>query len=184
MLTLTVITALLAAGSLGAVIVYGRRNADLAAQAVEKTKAGNELARERSIVNWQAGRQDNAIAGWLYVANIGEDTAHDVTVLAWDGHDRVTVKADKVPPCLSDRKNGYIEFTLAHRVENGPDPTRAEENKPIMPPEESRAFQEFRERFWRPYEDSIAAEERRQVAVRIAWRSEHGRWSSKTLHTG
>jgi hypothetical protein len=183
MLILTVITALLGGGTLWAAIVYGRRNAKLAHES-------NQLARERSVVRWQAGRWDKANAGRLYVANVGEDTAHAVTVVASDGHDTVTREADRVPPYRPDddalsEPPCYLDFLLEHRAANGPDPTRAEkEVKPVMPPEGSRFQEDFQERYWRPYEESIAREERNQVTVRIAWRSERGRWSTETLTTG
>jgi hypothetical protein len=183
MLILTIITVLLAGGTLVAAIVYGRRNVKLADDS-------NQLARERSVVRWQAGRWDTANAGRLYVANVGEDTAHTVKIVASDGHDTVTREADRVPPYRPDddpssEPRCYLDFVLEHRAAYGPDPTRAEkEFKPDMPPEGSRFREEFQERYWRPYEQSIAREERNQVTVRITWRSEQGRWSTETLTTG
>jgi hypothetical protein len=151
---------------------YGHRS-------YREAHASNELARERSVVKWQVGRQDPDNAGWSFVANAGDDTACEVAILAWDGPDhRVTVRADKVPPYLTDAENGYVDFTLEHRITNGPGKTRPEQDaKPLIPPGalEHPQLGELFQGDQRHYEELIAAEEARQVCVRITWRSEGGR---------
>jgi hypothetical protein len=148
----------------------------------------NALANERSVVKWQAGRQDKSNAGWLYVANIGEDTAYEVSLIAWDGHERVSVKADTVPPRLLNEHAesdppGYIDFRLSLREENGPTATQAASMRLVMPPEGSAYREEF-EAQQRELEEIMDRQQRQQVVVRITWRSELGRWSTETLQTG
>jgi hypothetical protein len=82
---------LLTAGSLLAVVVYRRRW-------VAERREASRLVAERSEVKWQAGRWDAGNAGRLYVPNVGEDTAHEVSVVARDMHDTVALKVDQVPP--------------------------------------------------------------------------------------
>jgi len=62
---------------------YGRK-------AVSEAKSANAVASERSVVEWQVDRLDKSNAGRFYAANVGHDPAYEVTVVAWDGEERVT----------------------------------------------------------------------------------------------
>ena len=71
------------------------------------------------------------------------------------------------------------------RVGHGPDPTSAADNfRSNLPPEESNSRQKSDENDQRPRGENVEAEERRQVEVRITWRSEQGLWATETLQTG
>ena len=135
------------------VIVYGRRPRAAPRQA-------NALAVDHPVVEWQAGRWDKGNAGRLFVANVGDDTAHEVSLVASDRHDKVALKVDRIPPYQPGDEQlpepCYVEFSLKYRATHGPDPADA----------------------------NVEADDGRQVEVQLTWRSEHGRWSAQTLHTG
>jgi hypothetical protein len=96
MLLLTIATVVLAGGSLWAAMHYGRK-------AVSEASNANALASERSVVEWQIGRWDEDNPGHFYVYNSGHDAAHDVSLLAWDGQDRVEVTTEVLEPPPGDR---------------------------------------------------------------------------------
>jgi len=131
------------------VLVYGRR-----------LRTAAPLEANLSVVEWQAGRWDKGNAGRLYVANVGEHAAHEVSLVASDSHDKVALEVDRVPPYQPGNDLSpqpcYVEFSLKHRALHGPDPNDA----------------------------NAEADESRQVEVQLTWRSEQGRWSTQTLHTG
>ncbi|MFZ0902383.1 MAG: hypothetical protein WAN71_00565 [Mycobacterium sp.] len=76
-------------------------------------------ATGRPRVVWQAGRWDTD-PNHAYVANIGDDTAYDVSVTAYD---RVVGLARSVPPCRPDWMLASSELPcyLSFRVEGRPD---------------------------------------------------------------
>ena len=75
---------------------YGRK-------AVSEASNANALASERSVVEWQIGRWNEDNPGHFYVYNSGQDAAHDVSLLAWDGRDRVEVTTEVLEPPPGDR---------------------------------------------------------------------------------
>ena len=122
MLLLTIATVVLAGGSFWAAVHYGRK-------ALTEARNANTLATERSVVRWYVGRQDQDNPGWFYVANIGEDTAHEVAVTARYGLEHVTAKADHLRPYRNDtgptaHPSDYIEFRLPKREQEGPMPVK------------------------------------------------------------
>ena len=182
MLLLTIATVVLAGLSFWAAVHYGRK-------AVSEAKSTNALASERSVVEWQVDRLDESSAGRFYAANVGHDPAYEVTVVAWDGEERVTAKADKLPPSDSYEGPAYIEFRLANRERHGPDPVPGPGPRVPMPePPEGDPLREYFAETHRLGDEIVAQEIRRregqQVGVRISWRSERGRWSSVDEQTG
>lgn len=128
MLLLTIATVMLAGGSLWAAMHYGRK-------AVSEASNANALASERSVVDWQVSRQKDDNAGLFYAANVGQDSAYEVTLVAWDERERTVVKADELAPFLPDdchdgEPAGAIEFRLAQREQLGPIPVQG----PILTP--------------------------------------------------
>jgi hypothetical protein len=83
MLLLTISTVVVAGLSFWAAVHYGRK-------AVSEAKSANAVASERSVAEWQVDRLDKSNAGRFYAANVGHDPAYEVTVVAWDGEERVT----------------------------------------------------------------------------------------------
>jgi hypothetical protein len=83
-------------------------------------------ATGRPRVFWQAGRWDTD-PSHAYVANIGDDTAYDVSVTAYD---RVVGRTRNVPPCRADWMLASSELPcyLSFRVEGRPavDPGRSD----------------------------------------------------------
>ncbi|MGV0906265.1 hypothetical protein [Mycobacterium novum] len=182
-LLLDVATAILAGGSLWAAVFFGRR-------AVREAQEANALAGERSVVEWHVARLHDDNPGWFYAANAGQDTAYEVTLVAWDGIERLNVEADAVMPYdNTDPSNSdYVEFRLAQREKKGPKPGLAP--LPRVPTPDA-APGPLRDHLveTRRMQDEIVAEEaarrqRRQVWVRITWRSALGKWSTQTLQTG
>jgi len=182
MLLLTIATVILAGLSFWAAVHYGRR-------AVSEAKSANALASERSVVEWQVDRLDESNAGRFYAANVGHDPAYEVTVVAWDGEDRVTAQVDKLPPSDSDEGPAYVEFRLVNRERQGADHVAGPGPRIPMPePPDGDPLRDYLAETHRLQDDMIADEirrrERQQVWVRISWRSELGRWSSVEEQTG
>jgi hypothetical protein len=79
-------------------------------------------------VYWQAGRWDTD-ASHAYIANIGDDTAYDVSVTAYD---RVVGLTRSVPPCRADWMLAsselpcYLSFRVEGRPETAVDPGRSD----------------------------------------------------------
>jgi hypothetical protein len=76
-------------------------------------------AARRPMVYWQAGRWDTD-PSHAYVANIGDDTAYDVSVTAYD---RIFGLTPSVPPCRAAWMLASSELPcyLSFRVESSPD---------------------------------------------------------------
>lgn len=115
-------------------------------------------------VSWQAGRWDTD-SRHAYVANVGDDTAHEVSVTAFD---QVVGTAQSVPPYRADRLSStseppfYVNFCVHERrnqrISAGADTaTRSAQDNAVDPD---------------PFE----------VLVRVSW-SEHGEWFSQTVRT-
>lgn len=115
-------------------------------------------------VSWQAGRWDTDYRH-AYVANVGDDTAHEVSVTVFD---QVVGAAQSVPPYRADRLSSsseppfYVNFCVHEephqRISFGADrSTRSVQGKAIDP----NAY---------------------EVPVRVSW-SEHGEWFSQTVRT-
>ena len=179
MLLLTIAAVILAGLSFWAAVHYGRK-------AVSEAKSANALANERSHVKWQAGRLRKDNAGRFYLLNIGQDPAHEVTVVAWTSDERTEATAPVVRPYFPEEDLAadpppYVEFRLPEREQNGPKP----ESGPrlMMPPEGSIFAEEFEES-QREINEMIEERQRQQVGVRVTWRSALGRWSTKELQTG
>lgn len=115
-------------------------------------------------VSWQAGRWDTD-SRHAYVANVGDDTAQEVSVTVFD---QVVGTAQSVPPYRADRLSSsseppfYVNFCVHEgsnqRISFGADRvTRSAQDKAVDPD----AF---------------------EVLVRVSW-SEHGEWFSQTVRT-
>jgi hypothetical protein len=95
-----------------------------------ETAATTDFARETRWprVYWQAGRWDTD-ASHAYIANIGDDTAYDVSVTAYD---RVVGLTRSVPPCRADWMLAsselpcYLSFRVEGRPETAVDPGRSD----------------------------------------------------------
>ena len=192
MLLLTIATVVLAGGSLWAAVHYGRKALSEAKRANTIAHDANTLAvdtnamaTERSYVKWQAGRQNKDNAGWFYLMNTGQDPAHDVTVLAYTGAEKAEAHADVVAPYSPDdldaHSPGYVEFRLPERERNGPKPVKGPR---LFPPPEGSRFRDDFDESQREMDELIEQQLRKQVAVRVTWRSTLGRWSSYELQTG
>jgi hypothetical protein len=187
MLLLTIATVILAGGSLGAAVHYGRK-------AVTEAKSANALASERSVVEWQVGRWDNDNPGHFYAYNSGQDAAHEVTLGAWDGQDRTEVTAEVLEPASGDQhptlgpSEGYIEFRLPERERHGARPVAGPPPRIPTPEPPPGSFRDWLAESRRQQDEMIAEEidqrEREQVWVRVTWRSKLGRWSTEELQTG
>jgi hypothetical protein len=85
-------------------------------------------ATGRPRVFWHAGRWDTD-SSRAYVANIGDDTAYDVSVTAYD---RVVGLTRSVPPCRADwmlvssELPCYLCFRVEGRPDNAFDPGRSD----------------------------------------------------------
>jgi hypothetical protein len=121
--------------------------------------------RPRPEVSWQAGRWDTD-PRHAYVANVGDDTAYEVSVTA---RDRVIGRAPSVPPYRADRLSSsseppcYVNFCVDERLKRqislGADwATQSAQDNAVDP-------------------DGL------EVVVRVSWRSEHGEWFTQTVRT-
>jgi hypothetical protein len=181
----TIAAAVLAGLTLIASLWFGFRNERIAKQALNQAKAANELATERSVVEWQIHRSSDDNAGRFRAYNVGHDTAYEVTVEAWDSHDRVTEFVSAVPPTKPGGTAAYIEFALEHRSENGPDVEAAESIfLPIPEPSNFPRRDPVIESIWQQHQQRIADVIAKQVHVEITWRSKMERWSTATTWTG
>jgi hypothetical protein len=154
---------------------------------LKQTKAANQLATERSVVEWQIHRSDEDNAGRFRAYNVGYDTAYEVTVEAWDSHDRVTESVSAVWPTKPGGTAAYIDFSLEYRSQHGPDIEEAENfflprpksNRPDFLPQNP-----LMESLNRQHQEMIQEHIRKQVMVEITWRSKLKRWSTVTMRTG
>lgn len=176
MLALSVVTAIFAGGSLWAAVHFGLK-------ALREARAANALAGERSVVEWYVDRQDDDNPGLFYARNTGQDTAHEVTLVAWDGNERVEVEVDAVRPYKD-----CIEFHLTLRGQNGPKPVPGPIPRVPTPEPPAGPLRDHLAMAERLHDDMIAKiiaqREREQVWVRITWRSALGKWTTETLQTG
>ena len=155
-------------------------------------RKSNHLATERSDVRWEVRRADR---GSFTVANVGKDSAYEVTVEAWDRHDIATETSKRIDSMDS------VGFVLPTRQRRGPDPTDVP--KPIAPEPPRAASVEllpeglkqrvtaertFVRQVWEAgqesYQRMVREAEEEQVQVRVLWRSKGGRWSEWTDFTG
>ena len=121
------------------------------------------LGRPR--VSWQAGRWDTD-PRHCYVANVGDGTAYEVNVTAFD---RVIATAQSVPPYRADRLSStseppcYLNFCVDQRLKRsvsfGPD----------------RAI--------RSALDKTVDPDRLEVVVQVSWRSENSEHFTQTVRT-
>jgi hypothetical protein len=131
-----------------------------------KQQAGSAATAgpRRPGVSWQAGRWDTD-SRHAYVANVGDDTAHEVSVTAFD---QVVGTAQSVPPYRADRLSSsseppfYVNFCVHERrnqrISFGADrATRSAQGNAVDP-------------------DPL------EVLIRVSW-SDHGEWFSQTVRT-
>lgn len=180
-LLIAFVTGLFAAGSLWAAVHYGRR-------ALTEARQANALARERSVVEWSVHREDEDNPGAFFAVNRGQDTAFEVTLTAADGTDEVTAEMPEVAPYREGESADCIRFRLPHRERTGPGPVIEPPSRIPRPDPPPGSFRDYLDEASRQHDEMIAREVdnqvRRQVWVRITWRSELGRWSTEKLRTG
>jgi hypothetical protein len=118
-----------------------------------------------SAVSWQAGRWDTD-RRHAYVANVGAETAYEVSVTA---SDRVVGSAPSGPPYRAGRQSTvselpcYVNFCVNQRLTQR------------IPSMQTRASH---------YAQHEAVDpDRGEVVVRVGWRSEHGQWHTQTVRT-
>jgi hypothetical protein len=115
--------------------------------------------------HWQAGRWD-ADARHAYVANLGDDTAYDVTVVE---NERVIATAPSVPPFSADRFRStttlpcYVNFCVHSELDARPPLAAAGR------PQRGRRT---------PVSISQS-----RIAVQVSWRTERGEWSTHTVRS-
>jgi hypothetical protein len=123
-----------------------------------------EPARHAPSARWQAGRWDTD-ARHAYVANLGDDTAYEVSVT--EGQ-QVVATAPRVPPYSADRLAStsappcYVNFCVHSRSQQRSLVTTASGT----PRESGRC------------NGAMAS----GVVVQVSWRSESGEWSTQTVH--
>jgi hypothetical protein len=116
-------------------------------------------------VSWQAGRWDTD-PRHAYVANVGDDTAYEVSVTACD---RLIGRASSVPPYRTDRLSSsseppcYVNFCVDERLK--------------------RQISLGADRATQSAQDNAVDPDGLEVAVRVSWRSEHGEWFTQTVRT-
>lgn len=167
------------------------------AVALRLTARQERRATERSNVDWYA---DEVLQGVIRVRNQGLDPAHEVTIEVWDRHDFVKDFIEVVA------KNDAGTSTLDHRREHGPDevdapvqlapPVPERGSAPEIPEallgspfaDRLREGHEFQERLRKSQEQMsgeisrrVAEAQRKQVSIRVTWRSELGTWSTKDV---
>jgi hypothetical protein len=112
----------------------------------------------RAGASWQVGRWDTD-ARHAYVANVGNDTAYEVTVTS-PHSDRVIRTVELVPPYNATRLEStsdppcYVSFSLDNRARQ---------------PQHAGAG------------SSAAEPEMHEIVVRLRWRSEQGHWSTQVV---
>lgn len=188
MLKWTIAAAVLACLTLIASIWFGSRNERTAKRALKQAEAANQLATERSVVEWRVQRSNADDAGRFRVVNVGHDTAYEVTVEAWDSHELVTESVSSLSPAKPGSTVEYVEVTLKRRSESGPDVEDAEKRfLPIPEPKEIPGFpppSPVAQSVYEHHLELIAEQIRRQVQVKVTWRSKLGRWSNERMWTG
>ena len=116
-------------------------------------------------VSWQAGRWDTD-PRHAYVANVGDDTAYEVSVTA---SDRVIGTAESVPPYRADRlcsSSGlpcYVNFCVDDRLK--------------------RRISVSADRATRSAQAKSVDSDRHEVVVRVSWRSQDGERFTQTVCT-
>jgi hypothetical protein len=158
----TAVTCIVCASAIPVVVIIARK------RWLEKQswRAINAAARpRRPAVSWQAGRWD-ADPRHAYVANVGDDTAYEVSVTACE---RVVGTAQRVPPYRADALSStselpcYINFCVDQRL-----------NRPI-----SLAAEEAPQ----TAQNKTVCPDRTEVVVRVDWRSDGGEWFNQTVRT-
>lgn len=132
----------------------------------QSRRAINAATRpRRPAVSWQAGRWDTD-PQHAYVANVGDDTAHEVSVTACE---RVVGTAQQVPPYRADALSStsqlpcYINFCVDKRP-----------NRPISFGAQTAA---------RTTRSTAVCPDRSDVVVRVDWRSNDGERFNQTVRT-
>lgn len=124
------------------------------------------------VVRWLAGRWDTD-PRHAYVANIGDDTAYEVSVTACD---RVIGRTRSVPPYRTARLPSsselpcYVNFCVDERLK------REDERL-------KREIARGADGAMRSAQDNAVGLDGLQVVVQVAWRSEHGEWCTQTVGT-
>jgi hypothetical protein len=125
-----------------------------------KSRCADEVRPTCSGASWQAGRWDTD-ARHAYVANVGDDTAYEVTVTSPQS-DRVIRTVEQVPPYSAARLASssdlpcYVSFSLDNRAKQ---PQHAGAGSSAVEPEQH------------------------EIVVRLRWRSEQGHWSTQIVRT-
>lgn len=128
-------------------------------------EGARQARRPRPGVSWQAGRWDTD-PRHAYVANVGDDTAYEVSVTA---SDRVIGTAQSVPPYRADRLSSssglpcYVNFCVGDRIK--------------------RRISVGANRATRSAQAKSVGSDRREVVVRVSWRSEDGERFTQTACT-
>lgn len=156
----TAVTSIVCVISVVVVIVLKRRTKR------QSRRATAAAARpRRPAVSWQAGRWDTD-PRHAYVANVGDDTAYDASVTACE---RVVGTAQRVPPYRADALSStsqlpcYINFCVDERL--------------------NRAISLGAEEAPRTARNNTVCPDRREVVVRVDWRSEDGEWFNQSVRT-
>jgi hypothetical protein len=186
MLISTITAAVLAGLTLIATIWLGRRNEKIAKNGAREAELSNQIATERSIVEWHVYRASEENAGIFRIINVGQDTAYDVTVEAWDSRNLARASAAALDPTQSGGTVVFLEVKLEHRATHGPDLDAARNALPERIPRPQDLPFENPIRDWgdRAYADQLSQVVHQQVQIEITWRSKLGRWSHATMHTG
>lgn len=144
---------------------------------------------ERSDVQWQVERVSEGV---FRAVNVGSDPAYEVTMEAWDKFDLVSENGNMI-----ERFND-LTITLPTRKKAGPEPTGVPKPLTLSLPEESVGdvpdflrpppthplIAQLRDNTREQYEDMIRDAVKKQVTVKVVWRSKRGRWSEWKGYTG
>jgi hypothetical protein len=184
MLISTIIAAVLAGLTLIATIWLGRRNEKVAKDGAREAELSNQIATERSIVEWNVHRADDENAGVFRIINVGQDTAYEVTVEAWDSREIARASVGAVDPTGPGGTVFYLEVKLEHRATHGPDFDAALNELPERVPRPRMPGDSVSDWSERAYAARVSEVVHKQVQIGITWRSRLGRWSHATMQTG
>jgi hypothetical protein len=138
------------------IVTYKRR--------VLRVRGTTDIAAEPGVgARWQAGRWDSD-ARHAYIANLGDDTAYDVSVTE---HHHVVAAAPSVPPFNANQLTPaadvpcYLNFCV-HPNPAAPAPATPHRHRmPAL-----------------PIDNTAPA-----IAVQVTWRTGRGDWTTRTVHT-